>query len=333
MNFEPIEAVLTLPRLWVQNANAVSSPLTWGFPAPSAFAGFVHALQRRLQQEGHALQLQGVGIICHDFEPQTIRPPGRYHQVFRLTRNPLNEKGETAAIIEDGRAHLSVSLVIGVSGDYPAGDHKRAEFAKMAMTLASGMRLAGGSVLPQPNLQVGKRLEPELLEWPADPESQSQAFRHLRRQLLPGFALVGRDALLAAHRQQLSTQRQQEVTALDALLDLCRLSVEPQAQDNGDTLWQVRRAQRGWLVPLPVGYAAISPLYQPGEAQGVRDRSVPFRFVESLLSLGEWVSPHRITSLQQLFWHHQVQPEQGLYRLLNHYLPNDQIESLPQGVA
>ncbi|MBQ1784055.1 MAG: type I-F CRISPR-associated protein Csy2 [Gammaproteobacteria bacterium] len=333
MNFEPVEAVLTLPRLWVQNANAVSSPLTWGFPPPSAFAGFVHALQRRLQQEGHALQLEGVGIICHDFEPQTFRPPGHYHQVFRLTRNPLNEKGETAAIVEDGRAHLSVSLVIGVTGDYPAGDHKRTEFAKMAMTLASGMRLAGGSVLPHPSQQAGRVFEPELLEWPADPEGQAHAFHRLRRQLLPGFALVGRDALLAAHRQQLSAQRQQPVTALDALLDLCRLNVEPHHQENGDTLWQVRRAQRGWLVPLPVGYAAISLLYQPGEAQGVRDRSVPFRFVESLLSLGEWVSPHRITSLQQLFWHHQAQPEQGLYRLLNHYLPNNRIESLTQGVA
>ena len=40
--------LLILPRLQVQNANAVSGPLTWGFPAPTAFTGFAHALDRRL---------------------------------------------------------------------------------------------------------------------------------------------------------------------------------------------------------------------------------------------------------------------------------------------
>ena len=40
--------LLVLPRLKVQNANAISSPLTWGFPPPSAFLGFAHALERRL---------------------------------------------------------------------------------------------------------------------------------------------------------------------------------------------------------------------------------------------------------------------------------------------
>ena len=44
MKPERFEAVLLLPRLRVQNANAISSPLTWGFPPPSAFTGFAHAL-------------------------------------------------------------------------------------------------------------------------------------------------------------------------------------------------------------------------------------------------------------------------------------------------
>ena len=44
----PPDGLLLLPHLRVQNANAISSPLTWGFPAPTAFLGFVHALERRL---------------------------------------------------------------------------------------------------------------------------------------------------------------------------------------------------------------------------------------------------------------------------------------------
>ena len=44
------DGLLILPRLRVQNANAISSSHTWGFPAPTALLGFVHALERRLAE-------------------------------------------------------------------------------------------------------------------------------------------------------------------------------------------------------------------------------------------------------------------------------------------
>lgn len=95
------EALLLLPRLSIQNANAISSPLTWGFPSPGAFTGFVHALQRRV---GISLdiELDGVGIVCHRFEAQISQPAGKRTKVFNLTRNPLNRDGSTAAIVEEG---------------------------------------------------------------------------------------------------------------------------------------------------------------------------------------------------------------------------------------
>ena len=117
MKPERFEAVLLLPRLRVQNANAISSPLTWGFPPPSAFTGFAHALQRRLNGQGLDLRFGSVGMACHQFEPQTFQPPGRYTQVFNLTRNPLDKDGNTQAIVEEGRTHMEVSLLITVSGD------------------------------------------------------------------------------------------------------------------------------------------------------------------------------------------------------------------------
>lgn len=43
-----VNNLLVLPRLRVQNANAISSPMTWGFPAMSAFVGMMHALERKL---------------------------------------------------------------------------------------------------------------------------------------------------------------------------------------------------------------------------------------------------------------------------------------------
>ena len=45
----------------------------------------------------------------------------------------------------------------------------------------------------------------------------------------------------------------------------------------------------------------------------------PFRFVESLYSIGEWIGPHRLQKPQDLLWYADSQPEQGLYRCRNDY--------------
>jgi CRISPR-associated protein Csy2 len=44
---------------------------------------------------------------------------------------------------------------------------------------------------------------------------------------------------------------------------------------------------------------------------------VPFRFVESVLTLGEWRSPHRLPNLDALLWRHEADPERGVYRVRN----------------
>ncbi|MDO6107246.1 type I-F CRISPR-associated protein Csy2 [Pseudomonas aeruginosa] len=70
----------------------------------------------------------------------------------------------------------------------------------------------------------------------------------------------------------------------------------------------------GWLVPIPAGYNALSPLYLPGEVRNARDRETPLRFVENLFGLGEWLSPHRVAALSDLLWYHHAEPDKGLYR-------------------
>ena len=55
---------LLLKGLRVQNANALSSPFTFGFPAVTAFLGFGHALQRFINPESKEDQflVAGVGV-------------------------------------------------------------------------------------------------------------------------------------------------------------------------------------------------------------------------------------------------------------------------------
>lgn len=307
-------ALVLLPHLKVQNANAISGPLTWGFPSPTAFAGFAHALERKFAaelDEGFA----GVGIICHHFEPQVFQPPGRRTQVFRLTRNPVGKDGGTLALVEEGRAHMEVSLVIAVRDYKSEGDGK--DLAERLHHAAQGMRLAGGSLLHQ----EGRRYQAQWWPLAGDVEGDTRIFRRLRRRLLPGFALVQRDDLLAGHLAEMRAT-QPNSNALDALLDLSRLNIEPvvsQADEAGaPAKWEIRR-KPGWLVPLPIGYAGISPLYAPGEVENARDATTPFRFVESLYSLGEWVSPHRLNDLSQLLWTQETDAANGIYRCINRY--------------
>lgn len=309
-------AVLVLPRLQIQNANAISGPFSWGFPAPTAFTGFVHALQRRLAEQLDQ-GLGGVGVVCHHIEAQVAQPAGKRTQVFRLTRNPVGKDGGSTALVEEGRSHLEVTLVIAVHDYLPADEGKL--FAEQAMAVVQGMRLAGGSLLPQ---RSGGRYAAQWWPLPEDRQGQHDLFRQLRRRLLPGFALVQREDRLA---ERLAELRSSDATAnaLDALLDLCRLNFEPPgpAGDNqADAGWHLRK-RPGWLVPLPVGYAALSPLYPAGEVANGRDDATPLRFVESLYSLGEWLSPHRLDELSQLLWHSVADAEQGIYRCTNAAVP------------
>ena len=313
--------LLVLPRLQVQNANAISGPLTWGFPAPTAFTGFTHALERRLSADSSyefgTIQkgFGGVGIICHRFEPQISQPAGRRTRVFNLTRNPVGKEGQPTALIEEGRAHLEVTLLITVQDVF--SDYDGEDFARTAHHIAQGMRLAGGSVLPA---RHGARYEARWQVLPDHFNQQKEVFARLRRYLLPGYALVQRQDLLAARLTELRVT-QPDATALDALLDYSRLNIEPTLADADKpdvAVWEVRK-HAGWLVPLPVGYAGLSPLYPPGEVDNSRDAVTPFRFVECLYSLGQWISPHRLEHLQQLLWYATADPETGIYRCINHF--------------
>lgn len=310
---KPPAALLRLPHLYVQNANAVSSPLTWGFPAPSAFTGFVHALSRQTEKE-LGIRLDGVGIVSHGFSPQASQPPGKRTQVFHLTRNPVDKDGGTAALVEEGRIHLDLSLLIGVySADSLSEEKDELQYlANQISQRANAMRLAGGSLLPHPN---GRQDLPELYHWPHSTEEGRRKSREIRRRLLPGFALVERQDKLERHLADLKTD-----SVLDALLDLSRFNYEPlPAVDESEPVRWALRGKPGWLVPLPLGYGAISPLYSPGQVENSRDPDTPFRFVETLLGLGEWISPHRIDDMEKLLWYHDADPENGIYRCRNDF--------------
>jgi len=305
------EALLVLSHLNIQNANAISSPMLWGFPSPTAFLGFVHALHRVVQPE-LGLGLDGVGIVCHRFEPQASQPAGKRTRVFHLTRNSYGSDGKPPALIEEGRVHLDVTLVIGVKGAARYEGTPIAELEARIAEIVSSMRIAGGSLLPRSETKCAATAALHL--WPGTEEGEALLLRRLRRKLLPGFALVSREGLLEQRHRELVTA-DPNASMLDAFLDLASLNIDPpnEGGPDGKEDWRVRR-RSGWLVPISTGFQAISELYPPGAVKNARDRGMPFRFVEGVYTLGEWKSPHRIKDLRHILWAYTSESSEGLYR-------------------
>lgn len=321
-----MKSLLILEHLRVENANAISG-MTWGFPAVTNFLGFTHALSRFTQKE-HGVALGGCGVICHWHQVKAHQPGGYGEYVFGLTRNPLIMKGKeavTAPFNEEGKMHLEVSLLIECDFDFydlPAetgNDEEDIElFTQAIKEKLLTLRLAGG------NIQSVQQVRFETL--PETSEEQRGWARKKLLKLLPGFALVDRSELLTEHFQELQ-KRKQDAELLDAWLDFAALKYQaqpdPEIEDlNEETpaTWELQpKPAEGWLVPIMTGYQGISPLYEPGEVAHTRDPSVPFRFVESVYGIGQWLSPHRIKKLDQLIWHYQQQGTD--YLCTNSYQP------------
>lgn len=321
------DTLLILPHLHIQNANAISSPLTWGFPAMSAFIGLMHALERKLP-EHIDLELHGVGVICHNFDAQVTTDD--YTGEFHLTRNPVKSNGETAAIAPEGRAHLEVTLIFAVHGAtcYGTPEARHIAASEIADIVAS-MRVAGGSVIPAPPGRTATRQHPNLTNLADDVADRNEEFKRMRYSWLPGFALVSRHDLLKQNSLEF-LETNPPTDRLDAWLSLFRLNTEcqmvkskrPNEGIEEKPAWSTHRThQHGWVVPIPVGYGALSELAYPGTVTNARDFTTPFRFVESLYSVGEWISPARLKGLDDLIWYVHNDTDSGLYQLRNDYRP------------
>ena len=311
-------AVFVSPRLRVQNANAISSYMTWGFPAISNFTGAMTAVGRRLGPES-GVHFDAVGVVCHDFEAQVTE--SGYTHAFKLARHPVKANGQLPAIVETGRAHLEITLVFNVRLA-PQYDNEiaRADLSAQIAQQLAGMRIAGGSVFPSAQTTV-----PMLEILPQQDEERDALFKRIKRRLLPGFALIARDDLLADRLDCLQAE-DPTATALDAWLDLSRWNsraVKKETLDaNGDPAQKIEwetETRVGWIVPIPVGFRALSDVQAPGTVANARDSSVPFRFVEPVWSIGEWISPHRFSDLESLLWRAETDHQTGLYRCRNQY--------------
>ena len=281
---------LLFDHVKIHNANAISSPLTYGFPAISGFLGAIHALNRKIESDD-PIYLDGVLIACHDCDVQVYRPNNYADYTFRLTRNPLAKNGDTRSIIEEGRVHLDVSLIVEVKiEDRETLDdvNDQEKFINQITQKLYQQRIAGGQVIEIESVGL---------------YSASESLDDLTQALLPAFVLVEAQQELQEITAELQ-QKDPNATALDALVETAMLHHHPQEKDQ----WQTTSVKqgRGWLVPIPLGYQAISPLFDAGTVEHARSNEHPTQFVECIYGLGKWVFPLRLQeNLSQAFWRYK----------------------------
>jgi len=284
-----MKQVLLIPHIKVQNANALSSPYTIGFPAMTAWLGAVHALQRKLNQEGFdSVGFNSVAVVCHDIDLQTYRGNGDFVHSIIGTGNPLDKNGNRPAFIEEARCHLDVSLVVEYQGLIKKNED--AAMAEITTLLYSRMKMAGGDILNVGQLEFFK-------------VDDNDDLRTLTRKMMPGHVLIER-------RELMETAMIEGRDAIDALLDHLKVMHRSEKDDTGNVGWSSKRKTPGWIVPVATGFHGVTEL---GKAKNQRDADTPHRFAESVVTLGEFVMPYRINDLDDMLWHYHTDIENNLY--------------------
>ncbi|HHG3246296.1 TPA: type I-F CRISPR-associated protein Csy2 [Vibrio parahaemolyticus] len=283
--------LLILPHIRIHNANALSSPFTIGFPAMTAWLGFTHALERKLNQAGlDELMFDSVAVVSHQFDLQTHKGEGDFVHSIIGTGNPLDKDGSRSAFIEEARCHLEISLVIEYRGN--DDEIESDDFAQRLQNMVATMKVAGGDIL---SLQrpVSKLVD----------EEDEQETAKLLRQLMPGYVLVER-------RELMVDAMLEGCDALDALLSYLTVNHSSEQLEDESVIWRSQRKASGWIVPIATGFQGISPL---GQAKNQRDPTVPHRFAESIVTLGEFVMVHKIKHLDEILWCYSTDLDNDLY--------------------
>ncbi len=284
---------LLLSKIQVHNANAMSSPYTVGFPSMTAWLGAVHALERQVNVEGFPnARFTGVAVASHSCNVQRYKDikTSVYH--LCATRNPLTKDGKPPSFIPEARCHLCVSILLRTQG-IDAGNSKQLE--ETIAFLLERMKLAGGDVESISKIEVTT----------VSDESDEDERRLLRR-LMPSYVLIERRDLMMAEAEG-------GKDTLDMLLDM--LAVEYESQAGGNRLkGQGKRRAEGWLVPIAVGFKAISDKVAAGHQRALEYEHF---FAEPIVTLGEFRMPYHFQRIDEILWDYHTDLTQGLYLCRN----------------
>ncbi len=295
-----IKQLLILPHLKVNNANGWSSPITSGFPSVCALGGSIHALQRQLNNNGfNCIEITEFGIISHKFKEHSYRERKYEDASIIACAKPLDKNGKRSSFVPEIKCTMEISLICDIEGCSNVEDIEQA----VEKIINNSVRIASGD--------VSLTAKPYIVN--VGTEEHDENFkRYIIRKLMPGYALIER-------RDLMINSMKEGHDALDALLAHVCVMNEP-FLNNGRIEIKQSRNEKGWIVPISTGYAAISDI---AKAVNQRDPDSQHRFAESLVTLGEFKMLHRIKNVNSLLWHADYDEDKGIYCYCNNQTGDD----------
>jgi CRISPR-associated protein Csy2 len=293
--------ILLIQNIKIHNANALSSPYTIGFPAMTAWLGFMHALERKLKNtEFTDVKFKGLIISCLELDLQTYKGRGDYVHSVIATSNPLDKAGKRPSFIEEARCDLEVTIAM----ECEMGVLNYEALTQFIDDKLHTMKMASGDInsfKPTQYIQV-----------------ENNKPRELTKYLMPGFCLITRQDLM---KQSMNEGKD----AIDAMLGYLVTTTEVDIDENHKIKKHTTRKEKGWIVPIAIGYQGISEL---GQIKNARDETTPHRFAESVVTLGEFKMPYHFETIDEMVWHYQDYQGDDLYLCENNYSIKNQESKL-----
>lgn len=282
---------LIIEKLNIVDANAFSSAYTIGFPAMPAWLGFVHNLQRNLTNTFKDVRLDKTGIICNKFDARLFKASRFSKSCVIEKRHPLAKDGKVDAFIEEPLCSLNATLIIEVEN---LEKYEEEEFISiLSNLLKSGIKIASGIVWNY------KRIKLQNID-----ENDPNDIKKLLVKINSGFAIINRSSFIS------NDMSQNNVTAFDSLVSYMEVTSKATIDEDEKVTWTNSKKEKGWLVPISVGYQGLSEL---SNIDNQRDSDVEHRFAEAIVTLGEFVMPYKLSSIDELLWQYEYVENKNLY--------------------
>lgn len=289
---------IILRHMKINRANGKSSTITGGIPALTAWMGSIHLLERKMREKGIQARLPKMAVVYHKYHLLTYNEKTVKGNITYITnnRNPMtykDRKAQQPSFNEEIKINLDVTLIIELISDEDT--EKVLEAVKNNIYK---IKAASGDILEIDNIEIVD----------IDEKSPEQT-RQLLYSFMPGYVLISRKDLILKEFEKGNTD------GLDAMLKSLVIHEEPVKKGEDEILkWQYQRKEAGWIIPIAVGFKALSPA---GKVKNQRDPNIPHRFAESIVTLGEMKIPIRFKDIDEIMWEYAYDPASGIYEIKN----------------
>jgi len=276
-----LKNILLLKNIEVIDATAYSSPFSIGFPSITSFLGFSHALQIKLNKKYKNIKFISTGIISHKFEINEYKDI--YTDKINCELYPIKKDTTKASIVQNPKCSMTISLIIEYKGVDKKDEEEVLRDIKNAMYY---MRISGGDIFnfDYPKFKI-------ILD--------DKTLKKVKNEVMPGYAIIDSTFLIDDYND------------FDGIIDYIKMTKQ---FDISKDKYTTIKKDNGWLIPLSIGYNPVSDFC---EVQNQRSYEYKHRFVENLITLGEFIMPYKIDDLDEIMWQHCFENDRYICKQVN----------------